>query len=135
MKRYVKASSANSSLMNSSTGSAGPANAKKGIIKFGSQKEVTFDNGLHLSFLTGVVRVNVQTGETSTYCNIYVHSQVHYNEFKIKGSKEWTGLTSEEVTKVFNTLKEMTAEEFLKLNDVYKIKYDESGHFLGRVED
>ena len=110
MKRYVRSSD----YIFPKTGSAGPANARAGVLKFGSGKSYNLGNGYIVEFPTGVVRIDVNSGELSVYCNIYVYREEDRHGAANEGfsyHKEYVGYTMEEAEQLFNALKNMSTAE------------------------
>ena len=92
-------------------GTAGPANRRGGIIKFGEgiKSSITLPSGWSVYLPTGTVRLNSNTGEVSCYLNIdlYADHNGQYGPFR----KHFIGYTAEEAQKLYLALSSMSAEE------------------------
>ena len=114
MKRYIRNSTiADWTRLRKRKGSAGPANSRGGLVKFGNGKRYDLGNGWWIQFCTGVVRIDINTGKVDTYCNIYVTRDSKYAEEDVHDSYEWTGLTADEAEEVYRLCRNATYEELV----------------------
>ena len=114
MKRYIKSSS-QLDILKQDRGSAGPADKRGGKIKFGRGDAIDLGNGWFIEFPTGVVRINLNTGEADTYCNVYLRRDEKFWERGVQDSKEYTGCSLEEVSAIYNAAKNATYEELVEI--------------------
>lgn len=111
MKRLILGSI--NGLLAAKSGTAGPANKRQGIIKFGSGQYIDMENGWRVLFPTGVCRVNLNSLTIDNYINIFIERKDN-----IKGArcfKEWTGLTQNEASELIQFLFNASQDELDKL--------------------
>lgn len=91
-------------------GSAPNASKKTGIYRFGAGNKIKLPSGYFFGLTTGVVRLDAITGEVSNYCNCCLYGP-SYNGSTYDFRAEFSACTGSEVTELYNSLSNMTAEQ------------------------
>lgn len=106
----------------SNKGSAVGSGTRQGRVKFGTGKTIVLRNGILFSPTSSQVNIDSNTGEIYVYCNVYVKAPPVGDRDYV--SEEYTALTPEEVSELFDYYSDMTFEE------AYNILYDTNPKFF-----
>ena len=110
------------------SGSAVGSGIRQGRVKFGTGKQFTLGNGISINPASSQVNIDSVTGEIYVYLNLFIEA-IDPQDNRNNVWAEYTALTPEEATDIFNYYSDMTFEQ--AFNELYDTSPDYFSRYNG----